>query len=237
MSSLPHLSAPTLADQAYNALRDAIVDGRLARGEKITERGLGDLLNISPTPVREAMRRLEQDRLVERRGPRSVHIAHFDDAEIADISTIESTLRSLAARFAATRATDTQVQRMASALAGADAIRAELLDQHGLNDREVQAGVDKVWARLREFHEVLDEACNSPMLLHMLRMADAFDSGERRRVLRTEVRADPGAADARYRHHRAIFDAVVAGDGPKAEQLMLAHSHASALPRLRSRHP
>jgi DNA-binding GntR family transcriptional regulator len=237
MSSLPHLSAPTLADQAYIALREAIVDGRLARGEKVTERGLGELLNISPTPVREAMRRLEQDRLVERRSPRAVHIAHFDDAEIADISTIESTLRSLAARFAATRASETQVQRMAAALDAADTLRGQLLDQPGLGDREVQASVDKVWARLREFHEVLDEACGSPMLLHMLCMADAFDSGERRRVLRTEVRADPGAADARYRHHRAIFDAVVAGDGPKAEHLMLAHSHASALPRLKSRRP
>jgi DNA-binding GntR family transcriptional regulator len=235
MSNLPHLSAPTLAEQAYVALRQAILDGGLARGEKITERGLAELLNISPTPVREAMRRLEQDRLVERHGPRSVRIAHFDDAEIADISTIESTLRALAARFAASRATESQLQRMSAALDAADAVAAELLSRDGVSDREFQAGVDKAWAHLREFHVVLDEACGSPMLLHMLRMADAFDSGERRRVLRTEVRADRTATDARYRHHRAIFDAVLAHDGPKAEQLMLAHSHASALPRLRSR--
>jgi DNA-binding GntR family transcriptional regulator len=124
---------------------------------------------------------------------------------------------------------------MSAALDAADAVAAELLSRDGVSDREFQAGVDKVWAHLREFHVVLDEACGSPMLLHMLRMADAFDSGERRRVLRTEVRADRTATDARYRHHRAIFDAVLAHDGPKAEQLMLAHSHASALPRLRSR--
>jgi DNA-binding GntR family transcriptional regulator len=235
MSSLPQLSAPTLADQAYVALRQAILDGGLARGEKVTERGLAELLNISPTPVREAMRRLEQDRLVERRGPRSVRIAHVDDDEIADISTIETTLRALAARLAASRATESQLERMAAALDAADAVRGDVLTRDKLSDRAFQAGVEKVWAHLREFHEVLDEACASPMLLHMLRMADAFDSGERRRVLRTEVRADRAAADNRYRQHRAIFDAVRAHDGEQAEQLMLAHSQAAALPRLRSR--
>ncbi len=70
--SLTHLSAPTLAVQAYEAVRQAIVDGSLARGEKVTERGLADLLNTSPTPVREAIRRLEQDRLLERRGLRTL---------------------------------------------------------------------------------------------------------------------------------------------------------------------
>src|SRR4030088_782626 len=101
MADLPQLTATTLADQAYTALRQAILDGALARGQKITERGLAEMLNISPTPVREAMRRLEQDRLIERQGPRSVTVAAFDDDEKADIATVESTLRALAARLAA----------------------------------------------------------------------------------------------------------------------------------------
>jgi DNA-binding GntR family transcriptional regulator len=235
MADLPQLTAPTLADQAYAALRRAILDGGLARGEKITERGLAELLNISPTPVREAMRRLEQDRLVERRGPRSVRIADFDDAEIADIATIETTLRALAARLAASRATEDQLRRMAAALDAADAEGDSLLPGTKLSDRELLEGVDRVLAHVREFHEVLDEACHSPMLLHMLRMAEAFDSGERRRVLREELRTDRSAVNSRYHHHRAIFDAVQARDGQRAEQTMLLHSHASALPRLRSR--
>jgi DNA-binding GntR family transcriptional regulator len=235
MAELPQLTAPTLADQAYAALRRAILDGALARGEKVTERGLAKLLNISATPVREAMRRLEQDRLVERHGPRSVRIADFDDAEIADIATIETTLRALAARLAASRATESQLRRMAAALDAADAERDLLLTGKGLSDRALLAGVDRVLTHVREFHEVLDEASHSPMLLHMLRMAEAFDSGERRRVLREELRTDPSAVNSRYHDHRAIFDAVQAHDGSRAEQIMLAHSHASALPRLRSR--
>ncbi len=59
------LTAETLADQAYETLRSAITSGELARGEKVTERGLAQRLEVSPTSVREAIRRLEQDHLIE----------------------------------------------------------------------------------------------------------------------------------------------------------------------------
>ena len=87
---------------------------------------MAGLLRISPTPVREALRRLEQDRLIERLGPRSVRIANYDDGEIADISAIENVLRALAARLAATRATDVQLAAMQAALDAADAERKRL---------------------------------------------------------------------------------------------------------------
>jgi DNA-binding GntR family transcriptional regulator len=235
MTGLPQLAANTLADQAYTALRKAILDGALARGQKITERGLAEMLNISPTPVREEVRRLEQDRLIERQGPRSVTVAAFDDDEKADIATIETTLRALAARMAATRATESELEQMATALAAADEERAALLARKKLTDRELQAGVDRVWAHMQSFHQIVDEASHSPMLLHMLRMAEAFDSGERREFLREELRSNRDAVDARYQHHRAIFDALRATDETRVEQLMLMHSGASAQPRLRSR--
>jgi DNA-binding GntR family transcriptional regulator len=235
MTVLPQLTATTLADQAYTALRQAILDGALARGQKITERGLAEMLNISPTPVREAMRRLEQDRLIERQGPRSVTVAAFDDDEKADIATVESTLRALAARLAAARATELELRQMATALDQADEERAALLARKKLSDRDLQSGVDRVWAHMQSFHEILDEASHSPMLLHMLRMAEAFNSGERREFLREELRTDRAAVDARYQHHRAIYEAVLSGDEARAEQLMLMHSKESAQPRLRSR--
>lgn len=229
------MTTSTLADQAYAALRRAILDGGLARGQKITERGLAELLNTSPTPVREAMRRLEQDRLVERRGPRAVRVADLDDAEIVDISTIENTLRALAARLAANRATESQLQRMTEALHAAEVERSALMGTDEPDIEAVRVGVDNIWLHLRTFHQLLDEACGSPMLLHMLRMADAFDSGERRSVLRSEILTDPGVAETRYRQHRAILDAVKARDAALAEKLMRDHGDDAVIPRLRSR--
>ncbi len=237
MTSLTHLSAPTLAEQAYEALRRAIVAGELVRGQKVTERALAELLNISPTPVREAIRRLEQDRLVQRRGLREVVVSDFDETEIADISLIEETLRALAARLAAARASQASLEAMANALDEADAERQRLSLGGGQAEAPSDDGVHRIWSCLREFHRLLDEACGSPMLLHMLRMADAFESGERRAVLHVEMRARPSRVETRYYQHRAIFDAVRSGDGGRAELLMLEHSHAAAAPRLDSRTP
>jgi DNA-binding transcriptional MocR family regulator len=62
--ALHGLTSESLADQAYRALREAIMSGALSPEEKITERGLADRLSVSPTPIREALRRLEQDGLV-----------------------------------------------------------------------------------------------------------------------------------------------------------------------------
>lgn len=106
MAALPQLPSPvTLGDQAYAAIREAIVTGSLERGEKVTERGLAESLNISATPVREALRRLEQDRLVERTGPRSVRVAEFGEDELREFTMIEDVLRALAARLAAEKST------------------------------------------------------------------------------------------------------------------------------------
>src|ERR1700716_1446204 len=60
--------AEGLGDQAYTAIREAITAGRLVPGTKVTERDLAKQLGVSPTPVREALRRLEQEQLVIRSG-------------------------------------------------------------------------------------------------------------------------------------------------------------------------
>ncbi|NJA60895.1 GntR family transcriptional regulator, partial [Streptomyces sp. NEAU-H3] len=123
MGQLPHLAASeTLGDQAYAAIRDAIVSGDLVRGQKVTERGLAESLDISATPVREALRRLEQDRLVERTGPRSVRIAKFAAEELREFTLIGDSLRALAARLAAEKSTAAERRAMRAALDGADAL-------------------------------------------------------------------------------------------------------------------
>ena len=92
-NALRQLDSTTLADQAYDAIREAIISGELASQQKITERGLADLLAVSPTPVREALRRLEQDGLVQRTGPRTVQVADFDAGTTHEIRLAEGALR------------------------------------------------------------------------------------------------------------------------------------------------
>src|SRR5260370_10683225 len=61
-------TGPSLADQAYAALREGITSGRFAPGQTLTERALAGELGVSPTPVREAISRLEPERLLEPAG-------------------------------------------------------------------------------------------------------------------------------------------------------------------------
>src|SRR5258708_38809449 len=78
----------SLAERAYRALREQIATGGLAPGERVTERGLGLQLGVSARPIREALRRLEQERLVERGASRQpTHPAHSRQAWLALIYT------------------------------------------------------------------------------------------------------------------------------------------------------
>jgi DNA-binding FadR family transcriptional regulator len=75
---------------------------------------------MSPTPVREALRRLEQDRLVQRTGPRSLRVAELEQRTIRELSLIEARLRALAARLAAEHASENDHRAMTRVLAAAD---------------------------------------------------------------------------------------------------------------------
>lgn len=224
---LPQLTSPTLADQAYDALRDAIISGDLAPREKITERGLADRLAISPTPVREALRRLEQDHLIERLGPRSVQITELDDGTAGEIRLVEGTLRALAARLAATNATDDQLARIEQLLDDGDAALADLQEAKASGEPLMPTDLAPVLQLTREFHLALNEASNNLVLLRMLSLVDAFSLTQRLRKLDGELRVADDAYEGvlhRYDEHRVIFDAVRTGDGERAEQLLLAHA-------------
>jgi DNA-binding GntR family transcriptional regulator len=160
-SALHDLTAPSLADQAYEAIRAAITSGELERGEKITERGLAGMLSVSPTPVREAIRRLEQDGLIERRGTRSLAVHDSRASSDHEFALIEASLKALAVRFAATNATPAALRRMAEHLDEADVHRDEmqrLVDEGGPYPDQT---AELLLLTLRSFHSELEGACGN----------------------------------------------------------------------------
>jgi DNA-binding transcriptional regulator YhcF (GntR family) len=112
-----------LADQAYAAIRAAITSGELPAGEKITERGLAAMLSVSLTPVREAIRRLEQELLIERRGARATVVFERSPAADDEFVQLEAALRALAVRLATTKADEHLVARLEQRLAVTDELR------------------------------------------------------------------------------------------------------------------
>ncbi len=173
------------------------MSGELESREKITERGLAERLSVSATPVREALRRLEQDGLVERTGPRTVQVVDFDDRSVTEIRLAEGALRVVAARLAATNATKEQLARMEALLDAGDReiARLEALDPDGTSLTTADlAGILRI---TREFHAELNEGCNNPVVLRLLRTVDAFNLAALPRNLSVEVSHGGGRGSGR----------------------------------------
>jgi DNA-binding GntR family transcriptional regulator len=208
----------TLADQAYVQLRTAIATGELTAGEKVTERGMAERLEMSPTPVREALRRLELDGLIERIGPRTVLVAAIRDAAIDDLAEVEVGLRGLVARFAARHATPAQLDALDAILDRADDLLILLKNgRHRPIDRHLAALLDT----MQEFNDTVSACAHNPVLVRMLEQSRVFSRPHRRELLLRRVADDETFGLERYTSHRALVRALRAGDSSTAERIAL----------------
>jgi DNA-binding GntR family transcriptional regulator len=203
--------APTLSDQAYRTLREMITSGELSAREPVTERLLAERLGVSPTPVREALRRLEHERLIERPGRRTLRVAAPSHRRLYELSIVEGALRGSAARLAAQAATEAELQAISvvfeasqQSLEGGDPSRAE-----------------QALALTRRFHDLIDRAAHSEILVDMIATTTAFDMTARRRAIETLGENYP--VEEGQGQHEQILAALVARDGERAEQLMRDH--------------
>jgi DNA-binding GntR family transcriptional regulator len=108
------VQASSLADRAYLSIRDLIVSLELPPGALIDERQLVETLGIGRTPVREALRRLAQEQLVEVFPRRGMFVTGVDVRDLARISEVRTALEPAAARLAAERATDEERNELAA---------------------------------------------------------------------------------------------------------------------------
>ncbi|TQS40421.1 GntR family transcriptional regulator [Cryptosporangium phraense] len=214
--SLAELTSDTLADRAYRSVRAAIVTGELRPGQKVTERGLAERLAVSPTPVREAIRRLEQDGLLERSGPRTVKVSSIGDSALQDLAEVEVALRGMVARFAARHATPEQVDNLDAILDEADDLR--LVIEQRLKKREpVTRNVNQLLDVMQRFNDAVSACANNPVLVRLLDQTRVFSPSETRARRLERVSGDPRFGEERYATHRALVRALRAGDEPAAE--------------------
>ena len=190
----------SLADKAYHEIRGLIVSLELAPGALIDERELIERLEIGRTPVREALRRLAHERLVEVYPRRGMFVTGVDVRELARLSEVRELLEPEAARLAAERATDTDRDQLAELLAELDAGASELMDL----DERIHRAV------YRATHNDLLEATLEQYYVLALRIwSMALD---RANELEEAVEA-----------HRALLEAIQAREGERAADIMRAH--------------
>jgi len=112
----PSGEAVSLADQAFYAIRELIVTLELAPGAAINERELTERLTIGRTPVREALRRLAQEQLVEVYPRRGIFVTTVDVRDLAKLCEVRAVLEPEAARLAAERATQPDLDALGDLL-------------------------------------------------------------------------------------------------------------------------
>ena len=193
------------SDAVHSTLREAILQGYLEPGTRLGEEDFAHRFDISRTPVREALLRLETEQLLERVPRRGLVVATVTPDAILDLYVVRQAIDSQAARLAATHATPPEVAELRWLN---DQIRAAAMD----GDFERMAAVNI------ELHESLCRVGRSPLLLTFMRQVH---DGVRRYPGTTF--AWPGRALEAIAEHDALIDAVAAHEADAAGQIALEH--------------
>ena len=190
-------------------MRLAILEGRYVPGERIYEAEVAQALGVSRNPVREAVRRLQQDGLLDVRAHYGIYVTRIPVEEIDDIYRIRAALEGTAAGFATARMTDEDIAELAT-------IVGEQQNAVAAAEALPRAPVSVVQAD--HFHHAIHVGARSPRLLAMLEQLYAQVTHFRNLTLRLPGRAAVSAAG-----HAEILRAMQARDADGAEALMRGH--------------
>jgi DNA-binding GntR family transcriptional regulator len=197
-ASVPKIGAAhsPLTKLVVNSIRDRILTGQLAPGERLVEAHLSEELGVSRMPVREALRELAAEGIVAIEPRRGATVAVYTPEQIQELVEVRATLEALNAKLAAKRHDPEQIRRLEQILAAGSKIteKTDLVQVHQDNNN---------------FHEALAQVAANATLREMVRSLRE----------RTAVIFAPHArkrAKENWEEHAAILRAVVAGDADLA---------------------
>ena len=194
----------SLADCVFDKLENDILSGKYAYGELLTEARLSEELGVSRTPIREAIRRLEQEHILLVTG-KGLKVQGITRDDIRDIMDVRVRVEGLAAFYAAQRMSDEDKKKLREAL--------ELQEFYAAKDDS-----DHMQWQDHEFHETIYAGCGSLTLQNVL--VPLHRKAQKYRRASVEKRS---RAEASVREHRGIYEAIAAGNAQEAEQQMLPH--------------
>jgi len=194
-----------IVDAVQAALRGAILDGALRAGEQLSVPELARRLNVSRSPVREAVLGLVAQGLAVEQPRRGVVVATVDPAGLLSIHEMRIFLEAGAARFCAERAAATTVK----------ALRALLREQEGAVKSADAAGYFRTNAAL---HRAIAEGAGNERLAQTLGVLE-----DQMRIALREVAASRAHMREGLAEHRAVVEAIAAHDANAAEQRMRRH--------------
>lgn len=194
----------TKSEAAYQEIRRRIMDGTLVPGSVLEQETLASTLSLSTTPVREALRRLESERLVTLQAHREVRVAPMSVVELQQIYAVRLELDPMAAGLAAEAATDEHLAAVSSSFGQRSKDPIERLIQN------------------RQLHRGIYGACGNQVLIQIL--DSLWDRSDRYRMVLLKTDAKAAAIEG---EHGAIVLAFARRDAEALRQLMTDHLQAS----------
>ena len=194
----------SLADQIFTELENNILTGAFARGEVFTEMSLSEKLGVSRTPVREAIRRLEQERLINVT-TKGIVIMGISPKDISDMYEVRLRTEGLASRWAANTITEEGKKEL-----------CEIVELQEFYTAKKDA--DNIKNMDSKFHEVVYNNCGSVVLSDILHQLHRKVMKYRKASVSNSERAFQSTKE-----HREILDAILAGNGDLAEKLTVEH--------------
>ncbi|GAA2361098.1 GntR family transcriptional regulator [Saccharopolyspora halophila] len=209
------------AARAYRALREDILNGLRPAGTRLREEQLAEEYGLSRTPVREAIRRLQADGLVQVVPNRGAEVVSLSPEDTEEIFGLRSMLESYAARNAALRGADvTRLRELCEAMEQ----QIARLDEGAADEAH-----DEITRLNMEFHRVIHEAGGRRLLPELLSRVIEVPL-----VRRTFHQYSTAELNRSFTQHRELADAIAAGDGDWAHAVMQSHVLAARATLLRS---
>lgn len=207
----------SLRNKVFTQLQNDILNGKYQPGESLIETKLSEEMGVSRTPIREAIRQLELEGLVQSIPNKGAIVKGISAQDIEDIYTIRMLIEGLAARWAAEKITPWELSELKEAL--------ELEEFYTLkNDTDHLLKFDS------RFHEIIFKASKSKPLMHTLSTFHHYVQRARNTSL-----SSPGRAQEVLEEHKAILQAIIDRDVERAERLTTEHVRKASLSLLKQK--
>ena len=205
----PMMESRPIREIAYEVLKKAIITGEIPAGERIVETDYADRLHISRTPLREALRKLERDGLVEYVMRRGVIVHAFTTEDVEQIYTIRNCLELLTLPDIIEKAMPEDIAHLREMLAKMDELNEK-------NDVEALSPI------ARDFHTAITAISGKNRILRVIEGQDEYI----RRFSAMAIKQEDRRNEANEEHHRLV-DLIEQKDLPAFEALMKQHIERS----------
>lgn len=205
MNNIISIPRQSLHQEVANRLRQRIIEGELDPGKKLNERELCEVMNVSRTPLREAVKMLAAEGLVELLPNRGAVVARLTEQDVLDTFEVIAGLEGLSGELAAERITEdelTEIRALQYEMRAAHA-RGDLSTYYGLNAR---------------IHELINAAARNPVLTQTWRNVNA-----RLQVMRFRSNLDGAKWDQALDEHERMVELLAGRDAAGLRKLLIDH--------------